>query len=145
MGNKLLHYRSSEIKVSKKLQEYFKKIDVIISETINIMRIGEDIVITNGQVEKHTDNTVNGKETIMFVINSEGGYVFEHEDRNVKIKTGDIIRFDGNKLHGLKTDEKNKCSFCAIIWDIKKEVGIDDLIWEFDNRIKELKKEFVNN
>lgn len=135
------YHISSEIKISKKVKDHFKSIDFKPTESINVMRIGEDIILTNGEVEKHTDNTVNGKDTIMLIINADGNCIFQHHQSKITLRSGDIIRFDGNKEHSLYFLRNKDSLFSAIIWDVKLSDGIDDLIYDFKVRLKELNKE----
>lgn len=75
----------------------------------------------------------------MLVLTADNGYTFIHEYCDIVIKPGDIIRFNGNRLHGLSC-HKQKGRFSAIIWDVKLNIGIDDLLFDFVIRLKELNK-----
>ncbi len=139
---KLRHYHFKDTKVSKKVQNYFRNLEIKITESINIMRIDEDVILTKGNVEKHTDNTVKGKDTIMLIINSDGGYIFRYPTCDITLRTGDIIRFNGNEMHSL-TAMNRESHFCAIIWDVPLNTSLDDLIYEFNDRVKELESKFI--
>ena len=143
MTYKLLHCLFEELKISRRIQEHFRKMPVSVTETINVMRVGEDIILADGPVEKHTDNTVSGKDTIMLVLVADGGIQFDYPCCSISLRTGDIIRFNGNEQHALTRLNKD-CKFCAIIWDINLKTSINDLISDFVNRLKELDLEIKN-
>ena len=138
--SKVYHYDFKEINVTSKIKHYMRSLVLSNLESINIMRLGEDIVLSDGRVPSHTDGTVKGKDTIMLVLTADNGFTFTHESCDISIKTGDIVRFNGNQMHSIYCN-KQTGRFSAIIWDVKLDVGIDDLLFDFQNRLKELNKQ----
>jgi len=141
MSKKVYQWRFRDIVIPKKLKEYYRNVKLSNLESINIMRIGEDLVLSDGYVPLHTDGTVKGKDTVMLVLVADGGLSFNHEFCEMVIQSGDIIRFDGNKLHGLYQHNRIGSRFVAIVWDVPETLGCDDICFDFQKRLKELTKE----
>lgn len=134
---------ASQVNLSKSITDYFESIELNQLESINTMRMGEDIVLSDGHVPLHTDGTERGKDTVMLIICAIGGFVFNHESGDTTIHSGDLIRFNGNKLHGL-TPYGLRNRFCAIIWDIPIEYDdIDKIRDEMKVRVSQLEFEIT--
>lgn len=132
------------IKVYKKLQKKLLAIKVVEWESIGIFRYGEDIVIADGYVEQHTDNTEPGKDTIMAILLNEGEFDFNYDGTLKSLPVGSVFRFDGNKQHALITcaneayKKQTYGRFAAIIWDVPIDQETNVLITQLQDRIKEL-------
>ncbi len=61
-----------KLKIGKRLQSFLRKIQIIRPNRLAHSRFGEDIVIADGYVEHHTDNTELGKDTIVCVLLNDG-------------------------------------------------------------------------
>ena len=142
MSDKVYHWIFKEIKINKKLKDYFRLLPMKYTESIDIMRIGEDVIVTDTKVNLHTDNTTLSKDTVMLVMDADR-HVFIHENCEITIQAGSVIRFDGNKKHGLY-QMVQKSIFSAIIWDVPIYLSIDDLLFDFQDRLKQLTKEATN-
>lgn len=136
-------YRYGEgILIPQGLQDYMLNIKLENLESINTMRLGEDVILSGNIVPMHTDGTVEGKETIMLVLLSYGGFIFHHECGDTTIHAGDIIRFDGNKLHGLTSIREN-ARFSAIIWDIPIGSELLDVFDDLKRRAIDLNEQLL--
>jgi hypothetical protein len=140
MTDKVYQYDFKEVVITDVLKRHLRIIELKDLESIKIMRIGEDLVLADGRVPSHTDGTIEGKDTIMLIILADNGYSFNHENCYISIKSGDIVRFNGNRLHGLNCDNI-KGRFAAIIWDVPITAGIDDLLFDLKKRLGVLNKE----
>jgi hypothetical protein len=125
------------LSIPKKLQRKLRGLDLKNIESIGSYRHGEDLVLADGYVDHHTDNTETGKDSIMTVLINDGEYIFNYDGKTYDMDAGWVFRFDGNKDHALLTMGRSG-RFAAIIWDVPDEKQTESFIPDLQSRIKEL-------
>lgn len=112
------------------------------SEPGQLAQLLPDVWYCNGDVEKHTDNTETGKDSIFCVLDSKGIYTFTNDSQaSIEIPIGTIVRHDGRIPHSAKSSDKGY--LIVLIWDIPIEMPVDEpdifFMNEIIKRVEELK------
>lgn len=124
------------VRVSSGLKNYLRCQSSDTEAELGLTQLGPDIWFTDKFVEKHTDNTTPGKNTIFCVLLNDASATFVIDGSEINLSVGKIVRFDGNKEHSVSIERKGRTAF--IIWDIPIEISNEKIIKELLERVEEL-------
>lgn len=106
---------------------------------LSLTQYGEDIFYTDKNVTKHTDNTEDGKNTLVIVLVNDGDYKFCQDDKQVDMPVGKLLRFDARIEHYIIANELDK-RFAAMIWDVPAETSTQHYLYDISLRLDEIGK-----
>ena len=113
-------------------------------ESIGTFKVGEDLIIADGYVKHHVDNTEIGKNSIMLILLNDGNYEFNYHGDVIQLPVGKLFRFNGNLDHALLTTvninykKYTNGRFAAIIWDVPTHWPTYSFEDDLNLRIEEL-------
>lgn len=129
------------ITIPQEIQDYFRSLPTDNSNGVELTKWGEDIWYTDSEVPDHTDDTEEGKNTVLLVlVNDEHRRVFIDGFGPLWSPVGYTVRFDGNTNHRLisTTSQFNPGRFAAIIWDVPIDKSNKDIAKEMQERVDQL-------
>ena len=134
--------RIGKITIPDSVGAYLKTL-VKDSEPGQLVQLLPDVWRCSGNVEKHTDNTESGKDSIFCVLDSRGIYTFyqDSSESPIEIDIGTIVRHDGRIPHYAETSPNGY--LIVLIWDIPVEMPVDEpnifFMNEIIKRVEQLK------